>query len=604
MADEIRILLVDDQPHFAELAKTFLEREDDRFIIDTANSAADGLQRLEDGEYDCIVSDYDMPGANGLEFFETVDDEGLDLPFILFTGVDSESLQEKDRFEGVTAYLQKGGKSALEALASRIRVTVNEHRADRLPLEVEERYDALFEQSTFAMAWVHSNGGGPVVVDCNNRFRDEFLGAGSNGGHHPLGEVLNSVSIDPETVNKSLSRGEPATLEGEMIDHDEVKHFQWRIIPINGNAHPADGQALIAAHDISDQAFSEHALEIYRTIVEASGDPMYVLDISGEFAYVNDALLDLSGYPREKLIGKNGSVVMAEEDYEEGTQLIKELLRSDVDSATFEMDLHTADGSVIPCENHIALIYNIETGNGDEVKGTAGVLRDISARKERLAELRRYNERLEELAAFISHDLRNPISIASGHLQLIDPAGHEEHYQAIQQSIKRMEELIDDLLLMARSGQTVIEEERVDLRDAAQLSWSQISTNRATIDIRDDLYLIGEESRVRQLLENLFANAVIHGGDDTTVRVGTLTDGFYVEDDGPGIPMGEREEVFDFGYSTGNGGTGFGLSIVKSVAEAHGWSITLTESSSGGARFEFTDIKTHTDNRRFYTQRN
>jgi signal transduction histidine kinase len=85
---------------------------------------------------------------------------------------------------------------------------------------------------------------------------------------------------------------------------------------------------------------------------------------------------------------------------------------------------------------------------------------------------------------------------------------------------------------------------------------------------------------------------VRHGGDDVTVRVGRLADGtgFYVEDDGPGIPDADRDGVFHRGYSTSDEGTGFGLAIVATIADAHGWTVTATAGADGGARFEVTVV--------------
>jgi CheY-like chemotaxis protein len=79
----IRVLHVDDEPDFADLAATFLEREDERFEVETATSASEGLDRLAADGFDCVVSDYDMPGRNGIEFLEAVREEHEDLPFIL-----------------------------------------------------------------------------------------------------------------------------------------------------------------------------------------------------------------------------------------------------------------------------------------------------------------------------------------------------------------------------------------------------------------------------------------------------------------------------------------------------------------------------------------
>ena len=93
------------------------------------------------------------------------------------------------------------------------------------------------------------------------------------------------------------------------------------------------------------------------------------------------------------------------------------------------------------------------------------------------------------------------------------------------------------------------------------------------------------------MFENLFTNAVEHGGPAVTVRVGQFADdGIYVEDTGTGIPEAKREAVFEPGHSSASGGTGFGLTIVKRIAEAHGWEVEVRRGRDGGARFEFTGV--------------
>jgi signal transduction histidine kinase len=89
-------------------------------------------------------------------------------------------------------------------------------------------------------------------------------------------------------------------------------------------------------------------------------------------------------------------------------------------------------------------------------------------------------------------------------------------------------------------------------------------------------------------LENLFRNSVEHGGSTVTVTMGSLPgeSGFYIEDDGPGVPPDDRTDVFENGYTTEENGTGFGLSIVQTIFEAHGWNVSLTEGTEGGARIE------------------
>lgn len=590
MVDRMRILLVDDQPQFAELAKLSLQREDDRFDIVTATSPTEGIDRLTESEFDCIVSDYDMPETSGLEFFEAVRAREIDLPFIVFSGKNEEDLHDEPRFAAVTAYLQKGGRETFQDLARRIRLAISEYRSNRALIDVQDRYDALFEQTSLGIAWIVQNGHKPYIADCNQRFSREFIGDTNNSSNTPLESTLDHVEFPIDVIEESLQAGQPAKVRAERIDGSNLRQYQLQIIPVEDTERSGINHGLIAANDITDTATREHELELYRTIVEASGDPMYVLDIAGRFTYVNDAFVELSGYEREELLGTNGRFVMSEEDYMTGTRLIRSLLSSDRESDTFEMELQTATGDAIPCENHITLIYDVETGNGDKAKGTAGVIRDISEQKRRTEKLRRHNERLEEFAGFISHDLRNPINTATGYLELARDRVECPEHEAIDRSLLRMQELVDDLLVMARSEQHVVEPEPVELAQAARKAWRHVETGDATLRIEANPTLMADESRTRQLFENIFANAIEHGNPEGVITVGAIDGGIFIEDDGPGIPLDQREAIFGYGYSTNESGTGFGLSIVQQIVDIHGWEIAVKSSTAGGARFEITDV--------------
>jgi CheY-like chemotaxis protein len=82
----IRVLHVDDDPDIPRLATEFLERAHDRLTVEAVSDAEAGLERLRAASYDCVVSDYEMPGQDGIEFLESVRERHPDLPFILFTG--------------------------------------------------------------------------------------------------------------------------------------------------------------------------------------------------------------------------------------------------------------------------------------------------------------------------------------------------------------------------------------------------------------------------------------------------------------------------------------------------------------------------------------
>ncbi len=201
-------------------------------------------------------------------------------------------------------------------------------------------------------------------------------------------------------------------------------------------------------------------------------------------------------------------------------------------------------------------------------------------------------ERLDQFASVVSHDLRSPLNVAQGRVEFERSARESDHLEAAAGALDRMERLIADVLTMARQGQEIERTETVSLGSIVEECWESISSDAATVDVVGGLRFKTDPNRVRLLFENLFRNAVEHGGADVSIRIGPLSngDGFYVEDDGPGIPESDRDRIFDTGYSTGRDGIGLGLSIVSGIVEAHDWSIVATEGSEGGARFEIDGV--------------
>lgn len=210
-------------------------------------------------------------------------------------------------------------------------------------------------------------------------------------------------------------------------------------------------------------------------------------------------------------------------------------------------------------------------------------------------ELRRQNERLVRFASVVSHDLRSPLNVAKLRIQMLEDNdvledSDSEHLDAVHSSLDRMEGIIDDMLTLARGGNTVEETEPIELSSFARRCWNPIDATDATLIVESPLTIEADRSKSRQLFDNLFRNSVEHGGRDVEVRIGPLSDGFYVEDDGPGIPPDDREDVFEAGFTTEKNGIGYGLKIVEEITNAHGWEVEIVEGSVGGARFEFTGV--------------
>jgi len=210
-------------------------------------------------------------------------------------------------------------------------------------------------------------------------------------------------------------------------------------------------------------------------------------------------------------------------------------------------------------------------------------------------DLRDRNDRLEEFASILSHDLKNPLNVAQGRLELVREECESDHLDGIERSLDRMDTLTENLLDLARHGEGATDTEALGLAAVVDRCWQTIDTGDATLEIDTAATVRADESRLRQLFDNLLHNATEHGsgddGDPLTVIVGELDDGFYVEDDGVGIPAEHRESVFEMRYSTAEGGTGLGLNIVKEVADDHGWRVRVTEGEAGGARFEITGVE-------------
>lgn len=217
------------------------------------------------------------------------------------------------------------------------------------------------------------------------------------------------------------------------------------------------------------------------------------------------------------------------------------------------------------------------------------IFHDETTRRKQRRELERQSEHMEQFASTVSHDLRNPLTVAESGIELVGRESDTDRVEIVADSLDRMRTIIDESLSFARSGQRMDDEDlwEVELDHVATAAWEHVNTDGASLDIESSTTLVANEDRLTRLFENLFRNSLEHGGDTPTIRVGTLdSGGFYVADDGPGIPDDNREEIFERGFTTEDDGTGFGLAIVDAIVGAHDWSITVTESETGGARFE------------------
>lgn len=741
----MHLLCVDDDADFLDLSTTFLRRKLPAATIHTAPSVRDARTLIESEPIVCIVSDYDMPDQNGLEFLHTVRETHADLPFILFTGKGSEEIASEAISAGVTDYLQKRGTEQYDRLAARIRHAVAEYQAEHklrervkeltaiqtisdlltdsdgqlaeqlrqvvryLPqslqypeaavasLTIDEteftspeyeppvhqltvhdvttagseltltigyttdgvaetdsdaflpeerelittvlqlvtgyldrrhilsdlqeadlRLNLILEHTT-AVMYLKDTDGRYVFVNAEyERLFDvtteELVGQYDEDIHPP--EVAETVKANDRRV---VETGEPIEVEEQITVNGEERTYLSLKVPTLDAAGDVEGvfgvsteitdrkqregqlealnkeiPRLLAAETVEEVA--ERGVVAAREILGLQLNAIHLYDPVTEelapVAYTAD-VLDLIGDPPTFRDGES----IAWRVFEDGTPTAIDDIRTDPDihnpETPIRSELHLPLG-----EHGILLAGSPTPSDFDSQDVTIGellaahlttALSQVNIEQElrdREVELEAQNERLEQFASMVTHDLRNPLSVATGNLELYRETGDESHLESIDTSLTRIQELITDLAALAHHGIPAENHEPVSVAEVARDAWVLIDTQSATLST-DPCTVSGDAGQLTTLFENLFRNAIGHGGADVTVRVGSLENGFYVEDTGHGIPPDERDAVFDHGYTTGYSGSGIGLTIVSRIAHAHNWDVTLTDSTEGGARFEF-----------------
>ncbi|TKX70161.1 PAS domain-containing sensor histidine kinase [Halorubrum sp. GN11GM_10-3_MGM] len=326
------------------------------------------------------------------------------------------------------------------------------------------------------------------------------------------------------------------------------------------------------------------------SIVNALGDGAYVLDADRNRVFVNDRLREVTDFDEAVLHDEHPERLVETGHWSKETgdryrAAAERVLAGEVDDERVQIAMTLGDGDGMTVETRLTPVER-----GGDIVGAVGVIRDVTDRVERERELERLNERLERLAGFLSHDLRNPLSVARGYVDLARETGDTEGLAAAESAFGRIESMIEEALVMARDPEAIeTADEAVDLADLAadcldSGDFGEIPAD-ADLVVEDAGPVVGDPTLLRRAVGNLIGNAFDHGRDAPTVRVGVDERGIYVADDGPGLPVDERERagLTEFGVDRG-GGTGIGPAIVERVAAAHGWTLDIVESAEGGFR--------------------
>ncbi|WP_372911072.1 PAS domain-containing protein [Salinigranum sp.] len=688
----IRLLHVDDDEAFAETAALLLGHEREAFSIETVHDVSTALDRLEAERFDCVVSDYEMPGETGLDLLRAVRESDPDVPFVLFTGRGSEEIAAEAISAGVSDYLQKtGGTEQYAVLANRVENLVAGYRNERA---LRQRIDAI-ETAREGIALVDVED---TVTYTNRAFAETF---GYDDGE-VVGEQVDDLFVDDAFATEVRPRVAEAEWTGEVLMY---RRDGTELLADVAVSRTAGDELVCTVRDVSADERREHDLFVKNRAMDAAPIGITITDPSlpdNPIVYVNEQFERLTGYSEAEIRGVNHRILQGRET-DPG---VVDTLRRAIDAAepvTVELRNYRKDGtafwnrvSVAPIFEEDGTVTNFvgfqqdvtelvearreraavldrvsdaffavdtdwrftylndraerlldrpreelvgqsiweefpeavdstffeeyrraletqETVAFEEYypplstwfearaypseSGLSVYFRDVSVRKANERRLEQRTRQFETFGDVLAHDLRTPLSTLDGRLHLARTTGDEAHLDAAGDALERVETLVDDLAQVMREGSVVTAVETVDLESVVRSLWESTDTAEATLDVGHVGEIRADEQALARLLQNLVRNAIEHGGPTVTISVGALDDGsgFFVADDGPGIPESDRERVFEPGYSSKPDGTGFGLVSIRQVAIAHGWELSVTESASGGTRFEVRDVETPDD---------
>ncbi|WP_277543182.1 hybrid sensor histidine kinase/response regulator [Haloarcula laminariae] len=598
---------------------TSLEATLPQAVIHAVSDPATARSDYTASAFDCIISEYTLPDETGTAFLSSyaVDSE---LPSLLLANKDTQPTAAEVMAANVTDYFVVDHlDDEFDTLAASIEDAVtrryrSHHERHEIALELADAGAWEYRTTTETLWWSKQaweiHGLGPdrtrspdeisdlYISDDQPRVTDAFENAVDKG--EPFDEI---AELDSDEQRWIRIRGKPITSDGEGLrisgSYQDVTPFKQREEQFKF-LHSA-GTELMQATSRDEAA--EITIDAAKNILGYARAALRLVDENGEILRVFATTKDNVAAAGERPDYRVDEDVPAARTYRRGQAEVF----TDFDTMQNEYERGVLrSGFYVPVGDHgVFSCGNLDPNAYDQTdvdivavltKLTATALTRIEADRE----LRRKRDQLEDFTGTVAHDLRNPLNVASGHVELARRNPRNADFEGIQDALGRMETIIDDLLKLARAGKSLDDVTAVSLADVTEEAYQHSRSDGLTVMAAVDMVIDADRERLLHILENLFRNAIDHNDPPVSVTVGTLEatktgggesrSGFFVEDDGSGIPTDARSKVFENGYTTLTDGTGFGLSIVRHVADAHGWSVEITEGRAGGARFEFTNV--------------
>ncbi len=593
----LRILHVDDDPGILEVSKSILELESN-FEVDTASSVDEAFKKLEKRTYDAVISDYEMPQKNGLQFLQELREKHNSIPFAIFTGRGREEVAIKALNLGADGYYNKQGstETVYGELTHGIRLATERAKAKKALEESESRYRTLMEQAGEAIFVYNVNG---QVVNVNQQ------ACASLGYTREELFSMNIKDIDAEAAeNRKVGLFWPKLLAGQSVTFETThKRKDGSVFCVEATLGRTilDKKTLIIGivRDATERKKMETVLRLseekFRRLFEEALDAIFVADAeTGILVDCNRAACELVGKEKTEIVCTHQRILHPPEKNEGEFSRVFQRHLGEKEGQVLESRVITKNGEI----RDVAIKANtFKLGNKTLLQG---IFRDITERKNAeealsgvMDQLVLVNEKLGVVGSLTRHDVRNKLSAVTGYAYLLkkkhaDQADIVEGLGKIEQAVKDSVKIFEFAKLYEQLG--VEELAYVDVEKAVDEAAALFSgsLNLKVINDCKGLSLFAD-SLLRQLFYNFMDNTRKHGKTTTTIRVhyGKTETGelrLIYEDNGAGISKENKSKIFTEGFSTGDG-TGTGLFLIKKMTDVYGWTIQEVGEHGKGTKF-------------------
>jgi len=597
----IQVMHVDDDFAFLSLAKQCLEIQAD-IEVESFQSVDDAIAALKNREFDVIVSDYQMPKKDGLEFLREVKALGITTPFILFTGKGRDEAAVKALESGAFRYIDKRGapEATFAELASCIHQATQYTRTRQLLNESENRFRAIFDSSIDAILVlndsgeiIYSNKAAKLMLNyaknqitkaLNRHFSKQFTAIYEQNMHKGFWRLPEgNLSMTGETVELAIKKGEtePATVELSFSAFAEKG--QWYGVSI--------------VRDISERKKQEQLLEESRQTLKAlfsyNPEAIVFMDKSFQIVEINPSFTNLFGFTLEEIKGKNIETIVPE-GFEKQAKNIEKVISKE--KVSVKTKRKRRDGVVLD----VGLSGGPLLVNG-KLSGYFMVFVDISdlvfVQETMLSALKNsqlLNEKIKVLGGFTRHDVRNKLALIQGNLYLarskckIEPT-IEKYLKVIDGSVDNICKILD----FAKAYEMIGVEQLVPVNVGKMIN-NAVSLFSDLQGVNFENQCMGFEviadSLLTQVFYNLIDNSLKYGVRTRNIRIFAKKKDehsvkLFYRDDGVGVDDQFRKHLFEKGCGKGSG---YGLYLTRSIANVYGWQVEENGNAGEGAQFEFT----------------